>query len=36
MEEMREKADTLLPTLPDNEWRDAFAELFEFTIRRHS
>lgn len=36
MEEMRFKADRLLLTLPDNKWRDAFAELFDFTIRRHS
>ena len=36
MERMREKADALLMRLPGNEWRDAFAELFEFTIRRQS
>lgn len=36
MEEMRVKADALLMRLPGNEWRDAFAELFEFTIRRQS
>ena len=36
MEEMRVKADMLLTQLPDNEWRDAFAELIEFTIRRQS
>lgn len=36
MEEMRLKGDRLLESLPDNEWRDAFAELFDFTIRRHS
>ena len=36
MEEMRVKADMLLMKLPDNEWRDAFAELIEFTIRRQS
>ncbi len=36
MEEMRVKADALLVELPDNEWRDTFAELFDFTIRRHS
>ena len=36
MEEMRAKADALLMRLPGNEWRDAFAELFEFTIRRQS
>ncbi|MDE7410044.1 MAG: polyprenyl synthetase family protein [Muribaculaceae bacterium] len=36
MEAMQKKSDELLRKLPDNEWRDAFAELFEFTIRRHS
>ena len=36
MKDMRGKADSLLRTLPDNEWRDAFAELFDFTIMRHS
>ncbi len=36
MDDMREKGEKLLRTLPDNEWRDAFDELFEFTIRRHS
>ena len=36
MEGMQEQADIMLRTLPANEWRDAFAELFEFTIRRHS
>lgn len=36
MEDMRVKADALLMRLPGNEWRDAFAELFEFTIRRQS
>ena len=36
MDDMRRKADTLLLGLPENEWRDAFAELFDFTIRRHS
>lgn len=34
MEEMRGRADALLRTLPSNEWRDAFADLFDFTIRR--
>lgn len=34
MEEMRRKAEELLQQLPDNEWRDCFAELFDFTIRR--
>ena len=36
MEDMRVEADELLGSLPENEWREAFAELFEFTIRRHS
>ncbi len=36
MDDMREKGEKLLDTLPNNEWRDAFDELFEFTIRRHS
>ena len=36
MERMRVKADALLMRLPGNEWRDAFAELFEFTIGRQS
>lgn len=36
MREMREEGDMLLRTLPENEWRDAFAELFDFTIRRQS
>ena len=36
MEDMRVQAFSLLHELPDNEWRDDFAELFEFTIRRHS
>ena len=36
MEEMHRKADILLVSLPANEWRDAFAELFDFTIRRNA
>ena len=36
MEEMRRDADALLDRLPANEWRDCFAELFEFTIRRNA
>ncbi len=36
MEGMRDDGDKLLQTLPENEWRDAFAELFDFTIRRQS
>lgn len=34
MEKMHEEADWLLQTLPANDWRDCFAELFDFTIRR--
>ena len=36
MDDMRAEADLLLERLPANEWRDCFAELFDFTIRRHS
>lgn len=36
MEKMRDEGEMLLHTLPNNEWRDRFAELFEFTIKRHS
>ncbi len=36
MEEMREEGDKLIRTLPENEWRDAFEYLFDFTIRRQS
>ncbi len=36
MEKMRDEGEMLLGSLPDNEWRDRFAELFEFTIKRHS
>ncbi|MDE6632178.1 MAG: polyprenyl synthetase family protein [Muribaculaceae bacterium] len=36
MEKMREEADMLLGSLPENEWRDTFVELFDFTIKRHS
>ena len=36
MEKMREEADMLLESLPNNEWRDRFVELFDFTIKRHS
>ena len=36
MEKMREEADMLLVSFPDNKWRDMFVELFEFTIRRES
>ena len=34
MEKMRRGADALLTSLPANEWRDDFAELFDFTIVR--
>lgn len=34
MEKMREEADSMLEKLPANEWRDSFAELFDFTISR--
>lgn len=36
MEDMRHEAEGLLRSLPDNEWRDCFADLFEFTIRRNA
>ncbi|MDE6378908.1 MAG: polyprenyl synthetase family protein [Muribaculaceae bacterium] len=36
MEDMHRKADTLLRALPANEWRDDFADLFDFTIRRNA
>ncbi len=36
MDDMRKKGEKLLAALPDNQWRDAFDELFEFTIQRHS
>ena len=36
MEKMKDEGDMLLGSLPDNEWREQFGELFEFTIRRHS
>lgn len=36
MEKMCDEADMLLGALPDNEWRDRFVELFEFTIKRQS
>lgn len=35
MERMRREADVLLRDLPANEWRDCFAELFDFTISRN-
>lgn len=36
MEKMRDEGDMLLGSLPDNECRERFGELFEFTIRRQS
>lgn len=36
MEGIREDAWKILNTLPANEWRDCFAELFDFTISRHN
>lgn len=36
MEKMRGESERILASLPDNEWRDAFSELFAFTITRHS
>ena len=36
MDRMREEAGQLLRTLPANEWRDCFEELFEFTIERNA
>ncbi len=34
MENMKDEGDMLLGSLPNNEWRERFGELFEFTIRR--
>ncbi len=36
MERMRDESESLLKMLPENEWRDCFEDLFEFTIRRQS
>ena len=36
MEGMRKQGDELLHMLPANEWRDKFADLFDFTISRHN
>ncbi|MDE5839805.1 MAG: polyprenyl synthetase family protein, partial [Muribaculaceae bacterium] len=36
MDRMRDEAEEILQKLPANEWRDCFADLFDFTIRRHS
>lgn len=36
MEGMRKQGDDLLHMLPPNEWRDKFADLFDFTISRHN
>ncbi len=35
MAQMRSEAESLLAGLPANEWRDCFAELFDFTISRN-
>lgn len=35
MEDMRSKGNSILSMLPPSEWRDSFAELFDFTISRH-
>lgn len=34
MADLHREADAILHTLPANEWRDAFAEIFDFTISR--
>lgn len=34
MERMREESRRILNNLPDNEWRAAFSDLFDFTISR--
>ena len=36
MDHMRREGDGILSMLPPSEWRDCFAELFDFTISRHS
>ena len=36
MDEMRRQGDRLLMSLPANEWRDCFADLFDFTIKRNA
>ena len=36
MERLRRESEDILRCLPDNEWRISFAELFDFTIMRHS
>lgn len=34
MENLRQEADEILKELPAGEWRDAFSEIFDFTISR--
>lgn len=34
MEDMRAQSEQILKSLPDNEWRSAFSQLFAFTISR--
>lgn len=36
MERMRSESEGILESLPDNDWRKAFSELFDFTISRKS
>lgn len=36
MESMQREGNDILCKLPPGEWRDCFAELFDFTISRHS
>lgn len=35
MERLRNESGRILATLPDNEWRAAFADIFDYTISRH-
>ena len=35
MERMRGESETILESLPSNEWNSAFSSLFSFTIARH-
>lgn len=36
MERLRHESETILHTLPANEWRAAFADIFDYTISRHN
>lgn len=36
MERMRRESEQILSSLPSNEWRAAFSDLFTFTISRHN